>query len=92
MEDDDGGGAGALRGVRVIGKVAMTRREHKCSYIPLVKLARFLTKLKEGEGVLVTVETSQFSVESVAALAKAYEADAEVVSSHGNLVTVLIRK
>ncbi|GEM_PF-1338619 len=100
MADDDGGGAGALRssqlqslkGIKVVGKVVMTRRQYKCNYVPLVKLASLLTKLKEGEGILVAIETARFSIESVAALAKAYGAKIEALSSEEGLVTLLIRK
>lgn len=97
MADDDGGGAGALRSlipkdVRVIGKVAMTKRKYKCNYVPLVKLASLLTKLGEGEGILVVIETARFSIESVAALVKAYSARMEVLSSQEGLVTLLVRK
>ncbi|MDK2384897.1 MAG: hypothetical protein QI199_08875 [Candidatus Korarchaeota archaeon] len=101
MADDDGGGTGALKspsqlqslkGIKVVGKVVMTRRQYKCNYVPLVKLASFLTKLKEGEGILVAIETARFSIESVAALAKAYGAKIEALSSEGELVTLLIKK
>ncbi len=95
MADDNGGGASALKSlkdIKVVGKVVMTRRRYKCNYVPLVKLSSFLTKLKEGEGVIVAVETARFSIESVAALAKAYGAKMEVLSSEEGLVTLLIRK
>lgn len=97
MADDDGGGAGALRSIipkdiKVIGKVVMTRRQYKCNYVPLVKLASLLTKLREGEGILVVIETARFSIESVAALVKAYNAKMEVLSSQEGLVTLLVRK
>ncbi len=97
MADDDRGGAGALRSIipkdiKVIGKVVMTRRQYKCNYVPLVKLASLLTKLREGEGILVVIETARFSIESVAALVKAYNAKMEVLSSQEGLVTLLVRK
>ncbi len=97
MADDNGGGAGALRSlipkdVKVIGKVAMTKRKYKCNYVPLVKLASLLTKLREGEGILVVIETARFSIESVAALAKAYSAKMDVLSSQEGSVTLLLRK
>ncbi len=101
MAYDDGGGTGALRSpsqpqslkdVKVVGKVVMTGRQYKCNYVPLVKLASLLTKLKEGEGILVAIETARFSIESVAALAKAYGAKIEVLSSEEGLVTLLIKK
>lgn len=92
MEDDNRGGAGALRGLKLVGKVVITRRKYKCTHVPLVKLASFLTKLRNGEGVLVAVETSHFSIESIAALSKAYGAELEVLSSRDDLVTLVIRK
>lgn len=92
MEDNFRGGASSLKGVKLVGEVVMVGQKYKCSYVPLVKLASFLTKLRDGEGVLVTVETSRFSIESVAALTKAYGAKLDVLSSKDDLVTLLIRK
>ena len=78
--------------VRIVGRVIMTRREYKCNYVPLVRLSSLLTRLRQGEGIIVAVETSRFSVESVASLARSYGAALRVLSSRGDLVTLLLRK
>ncbi len=80
------------KNLKLVGKVAMTRKRYKCNYIPLIKLSSLLTKLREGEGILVSVERSRFSLESVMALAKAYGARSEILSNGGDLAILLLVK
>ncbi len=86
------GRSDVLEGVKIIGKVAMTKKRYKCNYIPLIKLSSLLTNLKKGEGILVSVETPRFSIESVMALAKAYEAKTRILSSEKDRVILLLEK
>ncbi|HDI73665.1 MAG TPA: hypothetical protein ENF57_01495 [Candidatus Korarchaeota archaeon] len=96
--EDHGGGASSTRlprvseQVKIVGKVEMIRKHYKCNYIPLIKLSGLLSKLGEGEGVMVVVDTARFSLESVAALSKAYDAELKVLSSEGDLVSLLVYK
>jgi len=76
--------------VGIVATVTMTRQKYKCQYIPLVRLASLLSKLDEGEGIEVIVDTEKFNVKSVEALAKAYQAKVKKKSSEGPMVTLLV--
>ncbi len=76
--------------VSIVATITMTRQKCKCQYIPLVRLASLLSKLNEGEGIEVIVDTEKFNVKSVEALAKAYRAKVKEKSFEGPMVTLLV--
>lgn len=78
--------------MRVIERIEMREENYKCAYVPLIKLTRLLSSMREGEAIEVLVDTERFSLGSVESLAKVYGASCETVSREGNFVELLIRK
>jgi len=83
----------ALRGkMRVLERIEMVKEKYKCQYVPLIKLTKLLSSMGKDEAVEVLIDTDRFSLESVEALARAYGASCEIISSKGNMVELLIRR
>ncbi|WP_052568079.1 hypothetical protein [Candidatus Korarchaeum cryptofilum] len=93
MEGVDSGNNDALRGkMRVLERIEMVKEKYKCQYVPLIKLTKLLSSMGNEDAVEVLIDTDRFSLESVEALARAYGASCEIVSSKGNLLELLIRR
>lgn len=78
--------------MRVIERIEMLKGKCKCVYVPLIRLAKVLSSMREGEAVEVVIDTDRFSLESVESLAKAYGAKCERVSCEGSIIELLIMK
>ncbi|MEM0017763.1 MAG: hypothetical protein QXJ48_01565 [Candidatus Korarchaeum sp.] len=78
--------------MRVIDRIEMRKENYRCAYVPLIKLTKLLSSMREGEAVEVLIDTERFSLDSVESLAKVYGAACERVSCKGNFIELLIRK
>mgnify|MGYP001772796094 CR=1 FL=1 len=78
--------------MRVIERIEMLKGKCKCVYVPLIRLTKLLSNMREGEAVEVIIDTERFSLESVESLAKAYGAKCERLSCKGSVIELLITK
>ncbi len=75
----------------IVGKVVMAGKV-KCYYLPLVKLTNYLTKLKEGQGIYVKLDTKRFDIKPIKALAESYRAKVKVLNGVNGVVELLVYK
>lgn len=78
--------------LRVIERIEMRKENYRCAYVPLIKLTKLLSSMKEGEAIEVLIDTERFSLDSVESLAKVYGTTCERISCKGNFIELLIRK
>lgn len=72
-------------GYRVVSEVNMAKRMEGCTESPVATFLRIARELKEGEGVLLTLDNSAFPMRAAEALAKRMGLDFECLGKEGDL-------
>jgi len=75
----------------IVGKVTLAGKV-KCYYLPLVKLTNYLTKLEEGQGIHVKLDTKRFDIKPIKALAESYRAKVKVLRGVNGVIELLVYK